>query len=92
MHCSSGWKVGLLSFLIFIGALIGSLSLNPLGDIWGRATTYRLSMTISIIANLFLVLTQSYGMLCLSLFLFGFASTGINVVGYIWLMEHLPIN
>ncbi|CDW81098.1 solute carrier family member 5 [Stylonychia lemnae] len=90
LHCEPQWKVGLLGFNLFFGILIGSLVINPLGDIWGRATTYRFSMTLSILSNLLMVISYDLYLLYASLFLFGIASAGRSSVGHIWLMEHLP--
>ena len=90
LHCEPKWKIGLLGFLLFLGKLIGSIFINPLGDIWGRSITYRLSMTLSILSNLLLVIAKDIYVLYISLFIFGFASSGRSAVGHIWLMEHLP--
>ncbi len=75
---------------MFFGILLGCLIINPLGDNWGRGTTYRLSMTLTILALFILVNANSYGILTVGLFLFGFAGSGRSGVGHIWLLEHIP--
>jgi MFS family permease len=84
--------VGSLGFFSFFGFLIGSFIMNPLGDQWGRALTYRLSMILQIFANILLIISYTLTLHILSLFLFGFASAGRVGVGHIWMLEFIPFN
>jgi MFS family permease len=82
--------IALFGFIGFFGFLLGSYLINPLGDLWGRAITFRISMVIQIAANIMLLLSNELIMLYLSLFFIGFASAGRVTVGHIWFLEHLP--
>ena len=82
--------MSLLGFAGFVGLLLGSYFLNPLGDYWGRSITFKLCMVFQIIANIFLLCTKGYNFLIFSLFIFGLASAGRVTVGHIWFLENLP--
>ena len=84
--------VSLLGFLVFFGFLVGSPFMNPLGDIWGRAIAYKISMVMHIVGNICLLLSHSLYLHYISLFIIGFASSGRVGIGHIWLLEHLPNN
>jgi MFS family permease len=64
--------------------------ISPLGDIWGRSITFRLSITIHIFSFALLVLSYNLYLHYVALFIFGMGSPGRVGTGIIWVIEHVP--
>lgn len=44
LHCEPKYIIGMLGFAALAGILVGTIIINPLGDMWGRALIYKISM------------------------------------------------
>mmetsp|Transcript_12471 Transcript_12471/g.22660 ORF Transcript_12471/g.22660 Transcript_12471/m.22660 type:complete len:125 (+) Transcript_12471:555-929(+) len=69
-----------ITFSVFAGALLGSLTLGPLGDSVGRRPVFTLAATIISFFGLLMALANSYASLLLLMkFLVGFGVGGLTV-------------
>jgi MFS family permease len=68
-----------ITFSVFAGALMGSLTLGPLGDSVGRRPVFTLAASIISVFGLLTALANSYASLLLMRFLVGFGVGGLTI-------------
>lgn len=79
----------LISAVVFLGALVGTLTLTPLGDKWGRRIVFGLTSSIISIFGIGSAFCTSYSQILVVRFLVGFGIGGLTVP-YDTLGEFMP--
>ena len=79
----------LISAVVFLGALVGTLTLTPLGDKWGRRIVFGLTSSIISIFGIGSAFCTSYSQILAVRFLVGFGIGGLTVP-YDTLGEFMP--
>lgn len=78
-----------ISAVVFLGALVGTLTLSPLGDKWGRRIVFGLTSSIISVFGIGSAFCTSYSQILVVRFLVGFGIGGLTVP-YDTLGEFMP--
>ncbi len=78
-----------ISAVVFLGALVGTLTLSPLGDKWGRRIVFGLTSSIISVFGISSAFCTSYSQILVVRFLVGFGIGGLTVP-YDTLGEFMP--
>lgn len=74
MHCTGGWILDFLTFLAFIGAFVGYVSISFIVDNIGRKKTVIVGCVLAIFGLLLTATAKNFVLVGIGLFLTGFGS------------------
>lgn len=74
MHCSGGWILDFLTFLVFIGAFVGYISISLIVDNFGRKKTVIIGCALTIAGLTLTATATNFVLVGIGLFVTGFGS------------------
>jgi len=91
LECQPSYKIGLIGAAFFAGWTSSVLWMPRLADTYGRATVIRGSLipTCFIIGTI--IITDNLNAIISLLFVLGIFTSGVMTVGYVTVMEFIPI-
>ena len=92
LMCETKTKVGSIGSSYFLGWVMTLLWVPALADIYGRARLFQLGMVLDLILMTTCMMTTSLNVMIVSVFLIGVCSSLRVTLGYIYMMEFIPMN
>lgn len=87
MLCEPKWKIGLLGALAFFGVLISTAFVPVLSDKIGRKVIYVITLGLSVLIQLWFILSTSIYEAYCCFFLLGLTAAGRMIVGLSYVLE-----
>lgn len=87
MLCEPKWKIGLLGALAFFGVLISTAFVPMLSDKIGRKLIYIITLGLSVLIQLWFILSTSIYEAYCCFFLLGLTAAGRMIVGLSYVLE-----
>jgi len=84
-------KIGLIGSIYFAGWAIAAIIVPRLSDLFGRKYVYLAAMTGHFCFWVVIICSRNLNLTITIMFFFGFCSLGRSSVGYLYMMELIPL-
>ena len=74
MHCTGGWVLDFMVFLMYMGAFVGYMFISVIVDNFGRKKTILVGCILTILGLTMTVLANNFVILGIGIFIAGFGS------------------